>query len=228
MFNTILDTLDGLRKLDPPKESGGEREQVKWFEKFSQIMKSMPSVPDVDRLSRFSDGLGKMLAKLNRNLAAPPEREEPFERLYGVQGGKITALYTLAGAAWTTSRGYPVYATVNPCHADGTAANVALTRGVALPLQASRATAVGDVVQWIVGIGTYDVGAVTIHGVVLAGIVPDVGLPVYDDAATGKMLHVRLSWNTSVEPDTKFGYKTGWVIESDNHDCFERIGESET
>ncbi|MBE3117890.1 MAG: hypothetical protein IMZ50_03925 [Candidatus Atribacteria bacterium] len=82
VVNTILDTLDGLRKLDPPKERDGEREQVKWFEKFSQIMKSMPSVPDVDRLSRFSDGLGKMLAKLNRRMADGQVAEKPIERMW--------------------------------------------------------------------------------------------------------------------------------------------------
>jgi len=143
-------------------------------------------------------------------------------RVGAVAWGKIVAdgadpvLYQADGTAWTQSDGYPVYAAVNPCSADGLNPVTSVTLYVRLPDQADRETAAATVVAYLVaqdpeGI-TIGGGTEYLAGYVIEGVNLDQGLPILTDDPCASV-HRRM-WMSATEPDTAYGYTTGWEIDS--------------
>jgi len=139
-----------------------------------------------------------------------------------VAWGKIVAddadpvLYQADGTAWTQSDGYPVYAAVNPCSADGLNPVTSVTLYVRLPDQADRETAAATVVAYLVaqdpeGI-TIGGGTEYLAGYVIEGVNLDQGLPILTDDPCASV-HRRM-WMSATEPDDAYGYTTGWEIDS--------------
>ncbi len=136
-----------------------------------------------------------------------------------VQHGKITNLYQSDGSAWTASNGYPVWAKVNRCDADGGNPDTSYTVLVGLPPKATRTLAIGDPVHYVAQHGdevAYD--SEYVRGRVVGGVAEDDDLPILSSALID---NITLPWKKEdaghqpIAPDTVFGYTTGWEIDAD-------------
>ena len=133
-----------------------------------------------------------------------------------VADGADPVLYQADGSTWTQDDGYPVYAAVNPCSPDGINPVTSVTLYVRLPDQADRETAAATVVAYLVaqdpeGI-TIGGGTEYLAGYVIEGVDLDQALPILSDDPCAS-IHRRM-WLSATEPDTAYGYTTGWEIDS--------------
>jgi len=162
-----------------------------------------------------------------RGLQVPPDVTDAAAALVPepvmARYGKVTALYrynsdmrTVTGNAWTSSKGYPAAVTANPCDGSGSTVNTAQTLYLRLPPRTARQLAVGDVLSYLPTDRKENLwtspSTQKCHGVVL-NAPADGGLPVLDDTlewvADGGLIMI---WPSGTEPDTLFGYTTGWLL----------------
>ena len=60
---TVLDVLDRLKALDPPRESDGVAGFVKWAEQFRRAMGTLPKIADPAGLTNFADSVERAMPK---------------------------------------------------------------------------------------------------------------------------------------------------------------------
>jgi len=190
-------------------------------ERLAEPEEREPREPDaeaealIDRVTRVEERV-----RIRKPWDPPPETPVVYPDDADVRAryAKTTAFYTASGSAWTQSKGYPVYATANPCESDGDNVDTDTTVNLVLPAMASRWTDEDNTVVGYVladgktGVPVGEPGICHyLTGHVIHGIAIDPGLPVLSDLIWSHPLDYRL-WYSQLEPNEVYGFDTGWAI----------------
>lgn len=88
-YATVLDVLDGLKKIQPPV--GLDKlppDLARWFREVREVFATMPSMPDPDKLTRFAEDVETELTRIE-NKADAAQMMATKEDDEGVLGSEI-------------------------------------------------------------------------------------------------------------------------------------------
>ena len=77
-YAILLDTLDQLKKLVPPKEADGAMGIARWHRDFHQILRTFSVEKEPSRLERFGENLERALAVASNKASSAQEAVESF------------------------------------------------------------------------------------------------------------------------------------------------------
>lgn len=230
---TILDALDKLRALPAPTESEGLRAFAKWHDETKKIIAQIPRLEDAEQLSEFAESVERALSELEGKVGGAGVLEKPYPRddgmliahtIHEVEYAQGTAFVDREGDPWDATQGYPLFMEAHPCDNNGENMDEEVTLTLMLPPMVMRRSFLiqnpswDKVVAYVIGRGLPWYGVppgVNIDGHVIAGMLVDKDLPILS-ATTGSPNESPqlLLWHSNVEPDTHYGYKTGWAIDA--------------
>jgi len=105
-YSVLVDALQQLKNLEPPRAAEGIQGLEAWFREFQQSLRTISMMPDAECLKEFAEDVDAALSRIGGAVPPPPPpQDEPLLQadvtLYGIKRGKVLALYNEAGAGYT-------------------------------------------------------------------------------------------------------------------------------
>ena len=82
-YATVLDVIDGLKRLRPPTGADVPKDVARWFDDFRQVMVSLPPLPDPNQLSRFGADVESAVSAVDNkaNMALSLSEPKPESKI---------------------------------------------------------------------------------------------------------------------------------------------------